>query len=280
MAGKGRKDMYEYMMSDKYANTDLNMYHCGMEDCTPGHFYGPAVRDHFLIHYIVKGEGRFQVGERSYFLEAGQGFLICPGIVTYYQADINDPWSYSWVGFNGLKAGEYLRKAGITNENPVFRYDRDDFIKNCLYRMTEAGMETEAKEMRLLGLLYMFLSKLIENADKKRSGAGENGCEKYVRKAVEYIGKNYSRRISIAEIAGYVGLDRSYFYTLAKKYLGISPMEYLTKYRMDRACELLKIDGLTVGDVSRSVGYDDQLQFSKVFKKIRGLSPREFRKQL
>jgi len=272
--------MHEYFMNDKYANTDLNLYHCGFENCTPGHFYGPAVRDHFLIHYIIRGKGQFLAGGKSYFLEAGQGFLICPETVTYYQADMTDPWCYAWVGFRGLKAGGYLERAGITLEYPIFRYDKDDYIKNCLYSMAQAEVKSEAEEMRLLGLLYILLSKLTENADKKRRGTGKNGCEAYVKKAVEYIGKNYSHKVSVAEIAGYVGLDRSYLYMLFKKYLGISPMEYLMKYRMGRASELLKIQELTVGDVSRSVGYEDQLQFSKAFKRIKGLSPSEFRRSL
>lgn len=272
--------MHEYFMNDKYANTDLNLYHCGFENCAPGHFYGPAVRDHFLIHYIIKGKGRFVAGGKSYSLEAGQGFLICPETITYYQADMTEPWCYAWVGFRGLKAGGYLERAGITLEYPIFCYAKDDYIKNCLYSMAEAEVKSEAEEMRLLGLLYMLLSKLTENADKKRRVTGENGCEAYVKKAVEYIGKNYSHKVSVSEIAGYVGLDRSYLYMLFKKYLGISPMEYLIKYRMGRACELLKIQELTVGDVSRSVGYEDQLQFSKAFKRTKGLSPSEFRRSL
>lgn len=268
--------MFEYIALNKHANTDINMYQCGIEDCRPGHFYGPAVRDHFLIHYITKGKGIFRVGDREYLLGKGQGFLICPDIVTYYQADEAAPWSYSWVGFNGIKAEQYLKRAGISYDKPIFTYDRDDFVKNCFDDMIEAGKNMKTKDIRLIGLLYLFLSQLMETSEDAREPECGDRSELYVKKAVEYVAMNYSRRMSIAEVADYVGIDRSYLYSLAKKHLGMSLQEYLLQFRVNRACELLKTGSFTVGDISRSVGYEDQLQFSKIFRKLKGLSPREY----
>jgi mannose-6-phosphate isomerase-like protein (cupin superfamily) len=79
--------MRQDIPADRLINSDLNMYHCGTEDCAPGHDYGPAVKDHYLIHYILDGKGTFHVGEKIYQLGKGQGFLICPNVITYYQAD-------------------------------------------------------------------------------------------------------------------------------------------------------------------------------------------------
>ena len=61
-----------------------------MEKCKPSYSYGPAVRDHYLIHFIIKGSGIFYVNGKSYEIKANQGFLICPDVVTYYKADNQD----------------------------------------------------------------------------------------------------------------------------------------------------------------------------------------------
>lgn len=273
--------MLEKFYINKPNHTDLNMYRCGIEDCSPGHSWGPAVRDHFIIHYILGGKGIFQVDGIIYHLKKGDGFLICPGTVIYYQADLEDPWSYSWVGFHGLKAEAYLKQANLTAGNPVFRYDRDDFIKDCLEQMISTKSLVKSREIRLLGLLYIFLSQLIEISETGRfSGGSENRKETYIKKAIEFIEMNYSRKISISEISQHVGLDRSYLYSIFNEYLNTSPQEFLINYRMDKACELMQNASLSIGDVSRSIGYDDPLLFSKVFKKVKGQPPREYRKRL
>lgn len=258
--------------------TDIDMYQCGEERCKPGHDYGPAVRDHFLIHYILEGEGKFYVGEKVYKLRKNQGFLICPDIVTYYQADYENPWHYIWVGFNGLKAESYLRRASITADNPVFTYDCDDYIKNCLKEMIKAENVKKGREIKLTGLLYLFLSRLIEiNGNDRIACDDEDSKELYVKKSVEYIQRNYSRKLTVSSMAKYIGIDRSYLGSLFKQYLGISPQQYIMKFRIDKACELMRNPALSIGDISRSVGYEDQLLFSKTFKKIKGISPKAFR---
>ena len=80
-------------------------------------------------------------------------------------------------------------------------------------------------------------------------------------------------------MADYVGITRSYLYTIFMKSFGVSPQEYLSNYRITRASELLTITDLTVEMVAASCGYDDPLVFSKAFKKIKGLPPTKFRKE-
>jgi AraC-like DNA-binding protein len=271
--------MEEFIAIHRLNHTDLNMYQCGTQKCEPGHYFGPAVRDHYLIHYISGGRGRFCVGDRTYHLHGNQGFLICPDIVTYYQADAEEPWSYSWVGFHGIKAEAYLRSAGLTMENPVFSCEGNDYAERCFSEMIAAKALQRGREIRLLGLLYLFLSQLIELNGKERF-SDQSGSRKeiYIKKAIEYIEMNYSRRMSIAEVAQHIGLDRSYLGSVFRERLDTSPQAFLINYRMDKACELMKNEALSIGDISRSVGYEDPLLFSKIFRKLRYKSPREYRK--
>lgn len=271
--------MLEKIYIDKSGHTDMNMYSCGIEDCKSGHAWGPAVRDHYIIHYVLGGMGRFTVDNATYTLVKNDGFLICPGTIVHYQADREDPWSYAWVGFNGFRASSCLKQAGLDNRNPVFRYEKDDFLRECLMRMIGTKQLTRGKEIRLLGLLYEFLSQLVEAADVKLI-ENDNKKEEYVRKALDYIRMNYSRKITVAQIARYTGLDRSYLYSLMNEFVNVSPQEYLICFRMEKAVELMLTTSLNIGGIARSVGYEDPLMFSKVFKKVKGLPPREYKKKM
>ena len=79
-------------------NTDLNVYRCGVESCTPGFAWGPGVRDHYLVHVIREGCGTFTLDGRTWPLCAGDGFVLPPDVLASWQADAADPYSpTSWT---------------------------------------------------------------------------------------------------------------------------------------------------------------------------------------
>ena len=87
---------------------DFHLCFCGFAECKPLHSYGPAARPNYILHYVMKGKGIYQVGETKYQLKEGQAFLIEPESLTFYQADKTDPWSYLWVGFGGTEAQRFV----------------------------------------------------------------------------------------------------------------------------------------------------------------------------
>lgn len=271
-------EKYYFHQSDQ---TDLNVYRCGIEECKPGYSWGPGIRDHFIVHYILDGSGVFSDGNTKKELSPGDGFVVFPNCLVTYTADPKNPWTYSWVGFQGLKAESLLNKAGIYRESPFFTYKADDKLKDCLKNMISEARLNTSSELMLLGHLYIFLSLLIQNNRKSSSYETKFlNQEKYVKRVIEFISKNYSGKISISEIALSIGLDRSYLYLIFKKLMKMSPQEFLINYRIERAVNLLQNSDLTIGDIARSVGYEDPLQFSKIFKKIKGMSPNQFRQKL
>jgi len=102
---------------DRLHLTDMEIHICGSQQCGRSHSYGPAVRDYFLIHYIHRGKGIFKVDNNKFELNRGQGFVIWPHLLSYYQADQDNPWQYSWIGFTGLKADDYLKES-VGYEDP------------------------------------------------------------------------------------------------------------------------------------------------------------------
>lgn len=256
---------------DNEAYPYFNIKHFGTQKCSPCHEYGPAMRSYNLIHYILKGKGKFIINQKTYELEAGSGFFIPPNEVTYYQADAEDPWEYVWVGFEGMYSEKYFKQADITVENPVFT-DPSEYTKNLFREIADcAFLEKNTLNMRVTGLVMLFFSQILlqtqpENI-KLKSG------ETYVNHALEYIENNYWHKISMDELAHHININRTYLCKLFKKYTGISPNQYILKVKMERAKEFLHDPRLKISDIARSVGYDDLFTFSKAYKRIMGHAP-------
>lgn len=260
-------------ITNKY-DSNLVIYQCGYENCKPKHSYGPAVRDHYLIHFVTEGCGKLYIDDNVFEIKKDEGFIICPNDVTYYEADDNAPWNYIWVGFNGIKASQYIKQTGLSKNKPVIFTKSPELIYEYMKKIFESSKSIKSREVSMIGYLYLFLSVLIEEGEVKET---TNFKYDYIQKAIEYIEMNYSRIISVKSMAEHVGLNRSYFSKLFKSTLNISPEKFLIQYRINKACELLKQNNnLRIADISRSVGYEDQLVFSKTFKKIKGDSPSEY----
>lgn len=268
--------LLEHIKIEHRDGVDLNMYQCGMEKCPPDHEAGPSLRDHYLVHYILEGSGVFYMDDVKYVLHAGQGFLIPPNVITYYHANPDTPWTYVWVGFHGLKAGTYLQRANMTRENPIFYY-KGDQLKNYIFQMMAIDTFSPYRDLQLQGYLFLFIAELIKNAPSSPSSK-HSTTDMYVKEALTFIENNYSRPIKIADIANNLSIDRSYFSNIFKQTLQKTPQEFLLEYRMNKACELMVDPKLSISNIALSVGYTDAFNFSKMFKKVKDMSPSNYRK--
>lgn len=267
----------KYLEPQKKQAVDLFLCYCGSENCTPGYSYGPAVRSQYLLHYIIDGEGSYTVNNKTYKLGKNQGFLICPDTITYYEADKENPWSYMWIGFNGVKAETYLNYANLNEENLIFEYTKDDSLKDYISEMLKLKEMDYSNELKLEGLLYLFMSKLVESRKDISNKMSYKSTELYLEKSIEFIENNYPNNIKINDIANYIGINRSYLTHIFKKNIDMSPQDFLLNYKIDKACTLLQNTDLSIKVVAKSIGYSDPLTFSKIFKKLKGESPKSFR---
>lgn len=252
--------------------TEINLLTCGWEDCEPSHAFGPWVRDHFLVHFVLSGKGIYTVGSKTYTLGKGDLFLILPGTSTFYQADADDPWVYSWLGFDGTMAMAMLRLCGF-HENQLTRHV--PYLRDLFQQIRTAHGMVGGREWFLTGILYTLLSRMAE----ANSVQAKRPTDQYVPIAVDYMKANYFKDIRIADIAIQLGIDRRYFCRIFTEVLGISPQQYLIEMRMSRATQLLQRQDLPIGEVARSVGYQDLFLFSKMFKKRYGSSPSAYRRR-
>lgn len=268
--------MKEFIFSnDFYKNLDAYVYTCGFENCKPGHSYGPVLRSGYLIHYILKGCGLYRVHERTYHLSEGDAFLICPDELIYYEADRDNPWSYTWIGFQGVKIREYLERTSLL-DTLVVHYGDNQPIRRCHEKMFQANQSPKNRDLILNSILYEYLFLLVEQFPNERFSAQERQ-EVYVKEALLYLASHYGSSISVQSLADHVGLDRSYLHRIFKAATRMSPQEYLLDLRIRKACELLRDTDLSIAIIALSVSYEDTLYFSRLFKRKRGVSPSQYR---
>lgn len=256
---------------------DFTVYQYGEEQCRPLHFFGPAIRNHYLLHYVISGKGTYHINDIHYELRAGEAFLICPNVVTIYNADARDPWHYMWIEFDGLKASEYLAQAGLTPSSPIYRpmvYERENPVLESLSYIIG---HPEESPLHLMGHFYLFLDGLIRCSSYRKSSKTGNLQEFYVQEAIQYIERRYTGRLTIEEIAEHCNLNRSYFGRIFREVTHSTPQEFLMNYRIQKACQLLANTNYSIGEIASMVGYENQLHFSRAFKSICQLPPREWR---
>ena len=252
---------------------------CGCSKTEPLHSFGPALKPHYMIHYILSGKGVFRTGGREYPLEAGSGFLIAPGHLAFYQADEKEPWTYVWVGFSGSGVESFVSYTGLSVRHPVFQSDRSDELYGSVRDMMEHNTYGLTNELRRNGQLQIFLSLIAESAGTQ-ARPEEDRANQYVKRAVEFIQRNYCNPVKVTDVADYVCINRSYLYTLFDHSMGMSPQQFLTAFRLTRAAELLAVTQLPVESIALSCGYNDPLVFTKAFKQMKGMSPSAYRKEL
>lgn len=146
-------------------------------------------------------------------LKEGDAFLISPMESTYYQADFKEPWRYIWAGFDGFDVEKLLENTCFKN-NCVFLCPSEGNIYSQVADQSSLMMKTfrlsEHNSLSMLGHLYLLLG--IMKGDKE--SLAEGCSDLYIKRAVEYMNNNYGYPIKIADIASYVGIDRTYLYRM------------------------------------------------------------------
>ncbi len=266
----------EYPLSPMgFTFSQLNVLYSGCQQCAPGYKYGPAVRNCYLIHYVLKGKGILYFDGKAFPVTSGQAFLIEPGYVTTYEADNEKPWEYIWINFDGEYVKGLLETAKLSQFNPVFPEKRDprmDLIFSNLCTLLREGNVDELYVLGSLMQIFSCITKLPSHLQKlypKRTA--------YIKRATHYIDNNFHLPLTVESVAKLLRLDRKYFYSIFKEETGVSPIRYIQRQRVNRACTLLKTTNYSISEIACSVGYEDLFTFSRMFRQQTGMSPSKYR---
>lgn len=241
-----------------------------IEKCAPSKPKIRVVCPSIWIHYVLSGAGYYN-GRR---VEGGEAFIVYKDDLCEYYPDPDDPWTYFWVRIAGEDEENLKSRCSLPFRSGVFRFSYSERLIELAERLVASGKCVSTP------LIYReSVAKLILSLNAHPDSDRALGADRmWVERAKEYISANYHRRLRVEEIAASLHIDRKYMRNIFVRHTGACTMDYLLRFRMMRAKELLSLPDIPVSVVAISVGYDDPLAFSKAFKKHCGLSPLAYKK--
>ena len=255
---------------------DILLRRSGYMACAPRHSYGPVAHECFLFHIILSGSGILEQDGKKYALHTGQGFLIWPGKAAYYEADAHDPWAYAWLGFRGADGLRMIAAMGLSENQPIWELNGDEQLQRSYQRILHdipRCKDLASVRSIIAGDMLNFLA-----------WAGEMGVKpstismRYCDQAVAYMRSKLNQKVTVEQLAGFVGLSRSQLFRAFKEVYGKSPREMLAIIRTEQAQYMLLNTSLPLEQVALSCGYANESHFCVSFKRESGFSPMEFRK--
>lgn len=239
----------------------------------------PAGSSQLILIYCVEGQGEIRLKETTHLVSADRYFIIPAGMSHSYHSDEQNPWSIYWIHFSGLKSSSYARFAGqvvpIERSKTSRISDRVDLFSE-IFRNLDRGFSVETLEYVNLCLPHLLASFTHLSQFRLIKESGEKDP---VAQSINFMLEQLTKKLKLDEIATETGLSASHFSRLFQNRTGHSPIDYFIQLKIQRACRLLDNSGWMIADVAREMGFEDQFYFSRVFRKVMGMSPGEYRKR-
>lgn len=270
----GEQNMNIYNIDFKEPNdldcsSYLQINDCGMiafRNKTAGILRSKGRSDYQLI-YVESGQFEVEYNGVNHHLK--QGFVLYPPNIPQKYIDYIDT-KRIWVHFTGYNIEEIMKDAHL--DFGIYSVSHSPIIQNLLLQLIAEYNQTKAVSSAnglLLYILYM-LGKQINNS---------NTSNDYLQNAITYITANYTKELHIKELANVCNLSQSHFMYLFKEEIGMTPLAYQQTLRIKDTMSALISTEQSINEIATQVGYQDPLYFSRVFKKLVGVSPREYRRQ-
>ncbi len=240
-----------------------NPISAGWDECAPGHRFGPGFREFYVVHYVLSGKGTLIARGQTHQITRDTMFAFSPYEVVSYEADPDDPWEYVWITF--LCQGDVpyafdslvshrpdLRDVFISiMDYPHHQESGRDFVSGCLWKIARRMSSHSLPDQQIVTL------------------------------AIKYIDANYrNASLSVADIAGSLDIKQATLSAIFSREKHMTTSEYLIRYRLDKACDCMTRQNMSPTLAATTVGYSNYSNFSKIFKKFYGVSPKQFQKSI
>jgi len=242
-----------------------------------GHEMARQHHDDYLLLYCTKGKGFLKIQSGKYRVKAGDLVVLSKGEAHKYYSDKDDPWTLYWVHFNGLSAEQYLDHIGLPNKACVFPLG----LHSKLISDFETLLNIQTTGHQFSRFVYgsnLLAQMLTYIAITAPSAKGHLAQDSDIGRAQALMEENIAGQLDLDVLASSVNLSKYHFSTKYKDVTGYSPIQHFIMLKMEKACYLLDITSRSINQISDDLGFDDAQYFSRQFKKVIGVSPREYRK--
>ena len=265
------------VLDRKTNSKELYLLSCGYEACPNIFTCGPIIRDYYILHFILKGSGNYYVNGKAFTVSKNQCFLIEPNISTLYQADPQNPWIYTWICFNGSLVPQILKKCHLDIDNPVISLPSSLKYYKIILNILKHHEVNPSNEYYIQSSLYLIFAKILQDKPTNYSNLELNE-NTYIEQAIHYIKQAPIHELNVEQIARHLNISQSYLYKLFKDQLNTSPHNFILNTKISKACELLIKTNIPIFNIAYNCGYKNAFAFSRAFKQIINISPRDYRK--
>ncbi len=254
----------------------------------------PNMHEFFEMVYIKKGHAVFEISGKPAHIGPNDIIIIkpnqshkfivksqegCEFIVLNFKFEGGSNSEFSEVPLedflnfvSGKESGDFITLK-VSQKNEIIN------IMNRILKERESNeIGSEFLNQLLVMELFVFISRALKMEWESSIMNKSPKIKELIRISAKFINNNYEREITISDIAKYVFLSSSYFTRAFKEEMGISPISYLLKVRVERAKELLADPNLKIGNIALTVGFSNQQRFNEIFKKHTGMTPLHYRK--
>lgn len=233
---------------------------------------------HILIH-CIEGKGEVSINDRRFTIEAGDFFVAPLGISHKYEASENNPWTIYWIHFKGTVADsivqlieqKYNGYKGFNHGNTS-----NENLFNEMYNQLERGYSTDHLIYSNM-CLYHYLAGFIYN--NTYNANGKNQPKDSTDLAIDFLSNNLKNVLTLKQMAASVNLSPSHFSIIFKNKTGFAPIEYFNHLKVQQACQYLLFTNMRIKEISQELGIEDPYYFARLFSKVMGLAPSEYREK-
>ena len=230
-----------------------------------------------ILIYCVKGEGWYKIKNQKFTVTQGSFFIIPAHTAHSYGCNEENPWSIYWLHFSGEMASYFAN--GF--EYPTQAHGEEALSGNTpqelfeeIYRVLDNGF-TNNNMMYATSTLFHFMGVLKHSALIEQDNSTQQ--LDVVDLSIKFMQDKLAQRLKLGDIASEVHLSISYFSNLFLKKTGYSPLQYLNMLRIRKACQYLDNTNMKINQIAPLVGIDDNFYFSRLFTKIMGITPSQYR---
>lgn len=242
--------------------------------------YRPRGRLDYQLLYVAAGKAHFHFDGKEEIVTAGHMVLYRPKEVQKYEYYGKEQTEVYWVHFTGSDVKNILRKYGISDSTRVFYVGSALEYQNLFRMMIQELQMCREDYQELLAMMLRHMFILIHRQLNSTKKIDNSFVMEEIDIATIYFNEHYNEEISIEEYAASRNMSTSWFIRNFKKYTGSTPMQYILSIRISNAESLLEATEYNMTEISNIVGYENPLYFSRIFKKMKGLSPSEYRKRI
>lgn len=272
---------YFHTPSGEFLNSSIYITWAGHMHCDADYSIGPRLLDTYTLVCVISGCGYLKTGSQKVMtLHQGDVFILYPQTKHHYYADSDNPWELMWISFNGNLAESLVNDAGFSRNSCVLPAILTHSIRRTMQTIINAlGDTADTHRLCATGQLYVLFAYLnqIAKAHQERSDVLKQDSP--VLRSIRFIEQNYYVDIDVDMLCEHVNYSRSYLSRTFKAETDMTIPEYINKIRIQNAISLLVNSKMPVKEIATSVGIKDSFYFSKLFKKLTGETPREFRKK-